>query len=102
MTDFTVKRYGTDSSGRAIYMTVYMHDWWEHVVDLLGFEPVIVQGAFMVRNGGGAKDSEGAHDQGGSIDVRTRNLATARILDVAEKVQIRDAIAPNNWIEFSD
>jgi hypothetical protein len=79
MPDFTVRRYGTDSSGRTIYMTVYMHGWWEHVVDLLGFRPVIVQGAFMVRDGGGAEASSGAHDEAGSIDVRTRDLSAAQI-----------------------
>jgi len=79
MNDYTVKTYGTDSSGRAIYMTVYMHDWWESVVKILGFRPTIVQGAFMVRNGGGAKNSDGAHDQGGSVDVRTWDLTKVQI-----------------------
>lgn len=79
MPNFQVKRYGTDSSGRPIYLTAYMHNWWERVVKLLGFRPVIVQGAFMTRSGGGARDSDGAHDEAGSIDVRTWNLTKAQI-----------------------
>lgn len=80
MRDFTVHRYGTDSSGRGIFMTAYMHDWWDFVGDVLTFPaPPIVQGAFMVKNGGGARASDGAHDQGGCIDVRTRDLTTAEI-----------------------
>lgn len=78
MADYSVHRYGTDTSGRGIFMTAYMHDWWERVVDRLGFTPTIVQGAFMVRNGGGAKASAGYHDAGGCIDVRVWNLTAAQ------------------------
>lgn len=93
MADYSVHRYGTDSSGRAIYMTVYMHDWWENVVRILGFRPVIVQGAFMSRNGGGAKSSDGAHDQGGSIDVRTWNLSSAQVDKLVRVCRQRGAAA---------
>ena len=79
MPDFTVHAYGTDTSGRTIYMTAFMHDWWESVVAALGFRPTIVQGAFMTRNGGGAADSAGYHDQGGCMDVRTWDLTTSQV-----------------------
>lgn len=74
MSDFSVHRYGTDTSGRAIFMTTYMHNWWERVVEKLGFRPTIVQGAFMTRAGGGAAASAGYHDEGGCIDVRVWDL----------------------------
>lgn len=69
--DFTVKQYGTDTSGRPIFMTAFMADWWEAVVRELGFRPTIVQGAWMVRAGGGATESAGYHDGGGCLDIRT-------------------------------
>lgn len=66
-----VIRVGIDSSGRAILMTRYMADWWEGVVDELGFRPVITQGAWMARvPGGGAENSKGYHDGGGCLDLR--------------------------------
>lgn len=79
MPDFTVHSYGTDTSGRTIYMTAFMHDWWEAVVTALGFRPTVVQGAFMTRNGGGAADSAGYHDQGGCMDVRTWDLTGSQV-----------------------
>ncbi|NYD43924.1 hypothetical protein [Nocardioides panaciterrulae] len=79
MPDFTVHRYGTDTSGRGIYLTAYMHDWWQAVVADLGFEPTIVQGAFMTRNGGGAAASAGYHDQGGCMDVRIWDLTGSQV-----------------------
>lgn len=70
---------GTDSSGRAILMTVRMRDWWETVVTELGFRPVITQGAWMARvPGGGAENSKGYHDGGGCLDLRVWNLTTAQ------------------------
>lgn len=79
MSDFTVHAYGTDSSGRTIYLTTFMADWYEARCAAVGFRPTIVQGGFMTRNGGGAADSSGAHDQGGCIDVRTRDLTEVQI-----------------------
>lgn len=76
--NFTVKRYGTDTSGRDIFLTAFMHQWWEGVVKELGFRPTIVQGAFMVRDGGGATDSAGYHDAGGCMDVRVWDLTAAQ------------------------
>ncbi len=78
MTDFTVSRYGTDSGGRAIWMTAYMHDWLQGVYTDLGFAPTIVQGAFMTRNGGGASASAGYHDRGGCIDFRIWDLSATQ------------------------
>lgn len=81
MPDFTVRRYGTDSVGRAIYMTAYMRRVRTQALAELDFgdEVVCVQGAFMTRNGGGATKSAGYHDQAGCWDERTRNLTDAQI-----------------------
>ena len=78
MTDFSVVRIGTDTSGRPILCTRYMADWWEQVVAELGWRPVIVQGAFMTQVGGGAEASAGVHDQAGTFDLRTRDLTQAQ------------------------
>lgn len=66
-----IVRYGTDSSGRPIYMTRYMRAWWKRVIKQCGFVPTIVQGAWMTRAGGGADESAGYHDGGGCLDIRT-------------------------------
>ena len=80
MPDFTVASRGIDTSGRAILMSQFMADWWQAVVDRLGWEPVIVQGAWMSRiPGGGASASAGYHDMGGCLDIRTHDLTTAKI-----------------------
>lgn len=93
MPDFTVHRYGTDTSGRGIFLTAYMHNWWRGVVADLGFEPVIVQGAFMVRNGGGAAASAGYHDAGGCIDLRTWNLTRSQIDKTIRTIRLHGAAA---------
>ena len=77
--DFTVVKHGVDTSGRAIYMTRYMQDWWEAYCDALGFAPTIVQGAFMSRNGGGARASAGYHDLGGCLDLRVWDKTDAQV-----------------------
>lgn len=77
--DFTVAKRGTDSSGRAIYATAYMWDWWNAVCSELGFRPTITQGAFMVRNGGGAQASAGYHDAGGTFDLRVWDLTKSQV-----------------------
>ena len=79
MSDFTVRQFGTDTSGRPVLMTQFMADWWEGVCAELGFRPTIVQGAFMARLGGGAAASAGYHDLGGCMDVRTWDRATAEV-----------------------
>lgn len=77
--DFTVRNYGTDTSGRPIYLTAYMAEWWEAIVADLGFRPTIVQGAFMARvSGGGASASAGYHDAAGCLDLRVWDLATTQ------------------------
>lgn len=80
---FTVRRRGTDSSGRAIFATDFMWAVWQDILDDPIVRPfaskvVIVQGAFMARAGGGATASAGYHDQGGCFDVRTWNLTGAQ------------------------
>jgi len=74
-----VLNVGTDSSGRTIYMTRYMSEVWERIVAELGWRPTVVQGAFMVRNGGGATESAGYHDAGGCLDVRTWDMSADRL-----------------------
>ena len=87
-----VEQRGTDSSGRPILMTRYMHDFWEGVVDDLGFRPVITQGAWMARvPGGGAENSEGFHDAGGCLDYRTRDLTLAQNLAVIRTIRLHGA-----------
>ena len=80
--DFTVRRYGTDTSGRPLYFTVaFWTVWCAALADprLDGFRHrvVVVQGAHMALVGGGAAASAGYHDKAGCIDVRTWNLTLA-------------------------
>ena len=84
MPDFTVARRGTDTSGRGIYATTYMWDWWLAVLQHPDLQPFvdkifITQGAFMGMAGGGAVDSQGYHDGGGTFDLRVWNLTAAEI-----------------------
>jgi len=73
MAEWTVRRRGTDSSGRGVFASDYMWAWWLRCVDQLGFAPVIVQGAWMTMAGGGANASAGYHDGGGCFDLRLRD-----------------------------
>lgn len=95
---FTVKpsdviRVSTDSSGRGIFMTVLMSQWWDGVCEELGFVPVITQGAWMVRNGGGAAASAGYHDGGGCGDLRVWNLTDAQVVQVIRTLRRHGAAA---------
>ena len=74
---YEVVDLGADSSGRTIFMNRRMQAAYETVTDQLGFEPVIVQGAYMTRLGGGADASAGYHDGGGCIDTRTWDIDSA-------------------------
>lgn len=94
-TDFAVHQYGTDTSGRPILLTAYMHDWWERVCDDLGFAPTVVQGAFMARLGGGASASAGYHDNGGCIDLRVWDLGASQVEDVIRTIRELGAAA---WV----
>lgn len=78
MAETTVVRVGTDPSGRPIFMTRKMRRWWRRVVVRLGFTPTIVQGAWMVKAGGGAAASAGYHDGGGCLDLRVWDLDAAQ------------------------
>lgn len=93
MPDFTVQRRGVDSSGRDIWATNFMWDWWQGVCLDLGFTPTIVQGSFMVRNGGGADASAGYHDQGGCFDLRTWDLSAERVQQVVRTLRLHGAAA---------
>ena len=64
-------RVGTDTSGRPILMSEVMVDWWDGFRDRLGFNPLIIQGAYMASAGGGANASAGYHDRSGCLDLRT-------------------------------
>lgn len=81
----TVKRRATDSSGRGIYATDYMWSWWQkHILADARIKPfaslvTITQGAWMVKNGGGAAASAGYHDGGGTFDLRVWNLTDAQV-----------------------
>jgi hypothetical protein len=77
--DFTVHQYGTDAFVRPLWMTVFMHDWFEAYVAELGWRPRILQGCFMERLGGGASASDGAHDKGKCLDLETAGRTTAEI-----------------------
>lgn len=78
MTDATAVRVGSDPDGRPIYMTRYQRRWWRRVCIRLGFTPTIVQGAWMVKAGGGAASSAGYHDGGGCLDIRVWDLSAAQ------------------------
>lgn len=78
-----VVKIGIDSSGRGLYMSTYMRDWWTlKVIPALGWDrpaPVITQGAWMSKNGGGASASAGYHDFGGCLDLRVWDLTDAEV-----------------------
>lgn len=93
MPDFTVARRGTDSSGRGIYATAFMWDWWQRVVDELGFTPTITQGAFMERAGGGAVDSAGYHDGAGTFDLRVWDLTDPQVSETIRTLRADGAAA---------
>lgn len=87
------REYGTDSSGRLILMTPYMHRWWEGVVERLGFRPTITQGAFMSEAGGGAAASEGYHDFSGCLDLRVWDLTDRQVVRVVRELRRSGAAA---------
>lgn len=82
-----MKQFGTDSIGRGIFLTVFHREWLKARERNLGFPLVITQGAFMVRNGGGAPDSNGFHDQAGCVDLRSKNLTEAQIDAVVKELR---------------
>jgi len=82
--DLTVIRVGTDTSGRGLYMTKWMFLIYtaakrHPLIQPFAHKIVVVQGAFMIRNGGGASASEGFHNYAGCIDIRTWNLTTTEL-----------------------
>lgn len=93
MSDFDIVLYGTDTSGRAVFMTKYMRAFWERACAELGFEPTIVQGAFMTRAGGGASDSAGYHDKGGCLDLRTWDRTAAEVEQIIRTMRRLGAAA---------
>lgn len=93
MPDFAVARRGTDSSGRGIYASEYMWNWWESVVAQLGFRPTITQGAHMLRNGGGADASAGYHDLGACFDLRVWDLTDDQLRQTIRTLRANGAAA---------
>lgn len=95
MPDFTVARRGTDSSGRGIFATTYMWDWFTRVRASLPFgdEIVITQGAFMTMAGGGAAGSAGYHDSGGCFDLRVWNLTDLAVSQLVRRLRQYGAAA---------
>lgn len=93
MGKWTVTRRATDSSGRGIYASNYMWDWWRGVVTGLGFEPTITQGAWMTLNGGGASASAGYHDGGGCFDLRVRDLSDEQVRATLRALRAHGAAA---------
>lgn len=77
-----VVEHGRTPGGTPILMTWYAARCWEGVVKRLGWRPVIVQGSFRARQGGGASASAGTHDRAGAIDIRTRGLSSAQKSEV--------------------
>lgn len=82
--DLTVRYLGRDTSGRGLYMTQWMLDVFNAIkrhplVTDFAWKIVPVQGAFMYKNGGGASASDGFHNYGGCLDVRSWNLTTDEI-----------------------
>jgi hypothetical protein len=77
MTDaYQVRKYGTDSSGRPIYLSVGLKAAFDEVCRRAKVTPTIIQGAYMAKVGGGAGASAGTHDEGACIDTRTWDLTT--------------------------
>lgn len=93
MAEPTAVRVGTDSSGRPIYMTRYQRGWWRRVVKRLGFTPVITQGAWMAKAGGGAADSAGYHDGGGCLDLRVWDRTDAEVERMIQVLRLMGAAA---------
>jgi hypothetical protein len=82
--DAIVTRIGTDTSGRGIFMSGWMKRCWDAAIadprlDRIRSRIIVVQGPWMIRNGGGADASEGYHDRGGCVDCRSREFSPAEI-----------------------
>lgn len=93
MSEATVVRVGTDTSGRPIYMTRKMRRWWRRVCRRLGFTPVITQGAWMAKAGGGAAASAGYHDGGGCLDLRVWDRTDAEVTRMVNTLRLMGAAA---------
>lgn len=83
-TDAIVTRIGTDTSGRGIFMSGWMKRCWDLAVadprlDSIRSRIIVVQGSWMIKNGGGALDSAGYHDRGGCLDCRSREFTAAEM-----------------------
>lgn len=91
MGTFDVSQYGTDAYGRPVFMTEFMHLWFETYVSELGWRPRILQGAYMERLGGGAQASQGAHDKGKCLDLETEGQDTAGIDHMVRTARVNAA-----------
>lgn len=84
MSDWTVRRRGTDPSGRGIFASDYMWAVWllvlaHPLIKPFAHKVTITQGAWMTLAGGGANASAGYHDGGGCFDIRVWNLTDSEV-----------------------
>lgn len=98
MAEWSVARRGTDSSGRGIYASEFMWNWWQQVladplVSSFADHVVITQGAWMTLAGGGAGASAGYHDGGGCFDLRVWNLTDIEVRDTVAAIRRNGAAA---------
>jgi hypothetical protein len=85
---YEVVGLGIDTSGRTVLVNRRMKAAYDAVVAELGFEPTILQGAYMNR-AGGADSTSGCHDGGGCIDTRAWDVDSdveRRLIQVARSV----------------
>lgn len=75
----TVKKRGTDTSGRPILMSDGLWDWHRGFQLAIGpsfrSRTYVTQGACMALAGGGASDSGGYHDWNGALDYSLKYLS---------------------------
>jgi hypothetical protein len=86
---YEVVEHGIDPSGRSVFMNRRMKAAFDAVCEQLGFEPTILQGAYMTRVDGGVIDAAGNHEGGGCIDTRISDIdsdAERRVIRAARSV----------------
>lgn len=73
-----VRKHGVDSSGRTLYFSNVSWSQWQEITDELranhDITVTVVQGEWMIKNGGGADASAGYHDKRGCWDIRVWDL----------------------------
>lgn len=81
-----VRKHGVDSSGRDLYFSNVSWSQWQEITDELradhGITVTVVQGEWMIKNGGGATASAGYHDKRGCWDIRVWDLTSEELRKV--------------------